>query len=71
MMILSETEVIDMKRRKEKRERRKQLVRNVFCAFMGVFFIIVGAAMRNDNMRYQEGDSKKKSCLMHFQKGRK
>lgn len=60
-----------MKRRKEKRERRKQLVRNVFCTFMGVFFIIVGAAMRNDNMRYQEGDSKEEILFNALSEGEK
>ena len=60
-----------MKRRKEKRECRKRLVRNVFCAFMGVFFIIVGAAMRNDNMRKQEGNSKEEILFGTLSEGEK
>ena len=60
-----------MKRRKEKREYRKRLVRNVFCAFMGVFFLIAGAAMRNDNMRKQEGNSKEEILFGTLSEGEK
>lgn len=60
-----------MKRRKEKWERRKRLVGNVFCVFMGVFFIIAGVAMSNDKMWKQESDSKEKNLCSALSEGTK